>query len=104
TQEWVALLDCDDVWLPGHLARLYGQRGDRVLVAAAAITFGGERRAMGWAGAPRVFDGPLDAADPENRIVTSGVLLRRELALELGGFRASFAPCEDLDLWLRMLE
>src|SRR4051812_34536133 len=32
TQEWVALLDCDDEWLPDHLDTLWNARADHLLV------------------------------------------------------------------------
>jgi glycosyltransferase involved in cell wall biosynthesis len=38
----------------------------------------------------------------ENFIGTSGVVVRRDLALSLGGFDAAIAFGEDLDLWFRL--
>jgi glycosyltransferase involved in cell wall biosynthesis len=105
---WVALLDCDDEWLPGHLAALWDARGSHVLVSSAALGFGPlpeHHRVHGWAGRrPRLLRGPQDAAVPENPVRTSGVLLRRDVAEAAGGFRREHEPAEDLDLWLRMLE
>src|SRR4051812_11973683 len=34
---WVAPLDADDEWLPGHLDRLWSARGDHVLVAGSCV-------------------------------------------------------------------
>jgi GT2 family glycosyltransferase len=103
--DWVALLDCDDAWDDNHLDTLWNARDGHVLVSAAVRTFGGERRVMGWAGRDAlVLRTPPDALLPENKVMTSAVLLRRDVALDLGGFRAGLAPSEDLDLWLRMLE
>src|SRR5205807_6363912 len=41
---------------------------------------------------------------PSNIIPVSAAMLRREAALELGGFRPHHGVVEDLDMWLRLLE
>jgi glycosyltransferase involved in cell wall biosynthesis len=102
--EWIALLDCDDEWLPHHLETLWAARADHVLVSAAAITTD-EGRGLGWARRrPRVLDSPAKAVLPEPIIRTSGVMFRREDALAVGGFRPELPRAQDLDLWLRLLE
>jgi glycosyltransferase involved in cell wall biosynthesis len=100
--EWVALLDCDDEWLPHHLETLWAAREGHVLVSAAA--FDGTR-ALGWSRRrPLVLDTPAKAVIPEPCIRTSGVMFRREDALAVGGFRPELPRAQDLDLWLRLLE
>jgi glycosyltransferase involved in cell wall biosynthesis len=100
--EWIALLDCDDEWLPQHLETLWAARDGRVLVSAAA--FDGTR-ALGWSRRrPLVLDTPAKAVIPEPCIRTSGVMFRREDALAVGGFRPELPRAQDLDLWLRLLE
>src|SRR5215211_6644419 len=42
TQPWVALLDHDDEWLPGHLDALWNLRGKYPLVANSALACGAE--------------------------------------------------------------
>jgi glycosyltransferase involved in cell wall biosynthesis len=105
--DWVALLDCDDEWLPNHLATVWAARGDHVLVGAAAIAVADgsdERRVYGWGGRrPLVITGPAAVAVPENNLVPSAALLRRDHALAVGGFR-KLPRAADLDLWLRMTE
>jgi glycosyltransferase involved in cell wall biosynthesis len=107
TAEWIALLDCDDEWLPHHLETLWRARDAHVLVSAAALTMGdgGPPRALGWARRrPLVLDTPARAVVPEPCIRTSGVMFRREDALAVGGFRPEQKRAQDLDLWLRLLE
>jgi glycosyltransferase involved in cell wall biosynthesis len=108
SQPWVAFLDCDDEWLPGHLEVLWEARGEHVLAGSAALGFGEraeDHRVYGWAGRrPRVLHGPADVAIPENKVTASSVLVNREAALEAGGFRTDLPRATDLDLWLRMLE
>lgn len=105
TGDWIALLDCDDEWLPHHLETLWGARRGHVLVSAAAVTIEADPRGLGWARRrPLVLDSPAKAVVPEPIIRTSGVMFRREDALAVGGFRAEQKRAQDLDLWLRLLE
>ena len=41
---------------------------------------------------------------PHNPFCQPSVLLRRKIFLDAGGYRAAFAPAEDLDLWFRIAE
>jgi glycosyltransferase involved in cell wall biosynthesis len=105
--EWIALLDCDDEWLPHHLATLWEARDGHVLASAAAVTTGDDAppRVLGWARSrPLLLDSPAKAVVPEPCVRTSGVMFRREDALAVGGFRPEQKRAQDLDLWLRLLE
>jgi glycosyltransferase involved in cell wall biosynthesis len=104
---WVAFCDDDDLWAPDKLAKQ--------LDAARRVP------AAGW-----VYVGSVNVA-PGNRVVggeppptpeqvierleesnvipggSSGVMARRALLLDVGGFDPSLQPLADWDLWLRML-
>ena len=105
--EWVALLDCDDEWLPDHLETLWAARDGHVLVGSAILGRGSGAkvgRVYGWTGRrPRVLRGPADVAVPDTKLTSSSVLVRREAALRAGGFRDR-ERAADLDMWLRLLE
>jgi hypothetical protein len=107
THEWVALLDCDDEWLPTHLEALWEARGGHVLVGTVALGTGEDpknHRVRGWTGRrPRILRGPADVALPDSKLVPSAVLLRRQAALAAGGFRP-LPLAADLDMWVRLLE
>jgi glycosyltransferase involved in cell wall biosynthesis len=107
TQEWVALLDSDDEWLPNHLETLWTLRDGHVLVAGAAMIEGAGPRRLRYHGPPERnglrLDSPARLLFPGNVIPASGAMLRRTLALEVGGFRPPDGV-EDLDLWVRMVE
>jgi glycosyltransferase involved in cell wall biosynthesis len=108
SHDWIAFLDGDDEWLPGHLATLWDARDGHVIVGSAALGCG-ERpehhRVRGWGGpGARVLRGPADVVVPENKLTASSVLVSRDAALAAGGFRADMPRAADLDLWLRMLE
>jgi hypothetical protein len=107
SHDWVALLDCDDEWLPSHLETLWPARDGHLLVGAAVLVTGSERAAgaaYGWTGRrPNVLLGPADVAVPENTLPPSAVMLRRHPALEAGGFK-DLRRAADLDMWVRLLE
>jgi glycosyltransferase involved in cell wall biosynthesis len=103
TSPWVAFLDSDDAWYPGHLANLWRQRGDHVLVGASGR---GSRdgRVYGHPGPrPKVFRTPADVIVPYNRVAPSGAMVRRDALVAAGGFRR-MRYVEDLDAWIRVLE
>jgi glycosyltransferase involved in cell wall biosynthesis len=108
TQPWVALLDSDDEWLPGHLDHVFSLRNGHVLVADGALGRGPEtkdHRVHGVAGdQPMVLRSPLDVAFPVNCVAPSSALLRRDAVLEAGAFDPGRRLCADLDLWVRLLE
>jgi GT2 family glycosyltransferase len=105
---WVALLDSDDEWLPGHLAGLWELRGDHVLVAGSSIQCGPDPAADRFAGPVAQRPVVLRSGDqliyPSNIIPVSASMFRRDLALHVGGFRSHRGVVEDLDMWLRLLE
>jgi GT2 family glycosyltransferase len=105
---WVALLDSDDEWLDHHLSHLWGLRADHVLVAASSLNCGtdpAKDRFRGPLGSrPKVFHDADGFIFPSNPVPVSASMFRRELALDLGGFRPYRGVVEDFDMWLRLLE
>jgi len=100
TGEWIAFLDSDDEWSPGHLERLLARAGSHVLVAAPAVSTSG--RVLGN---PYDHEVPLTSTSvlaPGDLVVTSGAMARRSALLEAGAFRP-LPRAEDLDMWVRLL-
>lgn len=102
TTPWVAFLDDDDEWLPGHL---------RELTQLAEVS--GADLVYPWFTVPYGFD-PLARFEgkafrgewlDEQNMIPITVLARTALLRELGGFTPKgppHNPCEDWGLWLKV--
>ena len=103
----LAKLDADDVALPNRLAaqvRFLEANPDHGVVGSKAWLIDPEGRRHGVPG--RATSSEAIHAHlfrfKSNPIVTSSVVLRRDLFRAAGGERACFGNCHDLDLWLRL--
>jgi len=107
--QYLAFLDADDVWLPYKLAEqvdILGEQKDLAMVYARYQTLSGDSVSSA------VF--PPEDRCPSGSIfrqlyvrpfiACSGVLLRKSLLEEVGGFNQdrSLIAAEDTDLWLRL--
>ncbi len=107
--EFFALLDSDDVWLPGKLAAqvaLLDANSEAAFAHSDVEEFfedGGPQKA--WKRRPEIASGDaLRALLRRNFVHTMTVMLRRRAVEEVGDFDPRFPPCEDWDLWLRIAE
>jgi glycosyltransferase involved in cell wall biosynthesis len=105
---WVAFCDDDDLWAPDKLAKQL-EAAERcptagwVYVGSVNITVGNQ--VVGGYPPPT----PDEVAErlEESNIVpggSSGVMARRALLVDVGGFDPALQPLADWDLWLRALE
>lgn len=97
---WVAVLDCDDIWLPDKLlAQKHAiQKTGADVIGTFCNYFGkGVKQAFG----PRLpgLEIPAELFWKENPIVNSSAILKRELAHWEDRF-----GLDDYDLWLRILK
>ena len=107
--DWIARLDADDVMLPRRLERQVAfVSADSEIVAAGSyydiIDSGGERCAT-LRPLPRNRDELqrlLDAREPLT-FTHPTMIYRRNIAVALGGYRSNYEPCEDTELFARML-
>ena len=102
--EWIALLDADDLWLPGKLeVQLAALRRS----PEARFSFAGQvvRRPDG---SERAHECPLPRKSlfidllKGNRLPTSTALIRRDCFADAGLFDTSLRTGEDWDMWLRL--
>ncbi|ROP26751.1 glycosyltransferase family 2 protein [Pseudokineococcus lusitanus] len=101
TTTWVAFLDSDDEWQPGHLAGLLARAGDHAMVTAPALSSHGRWKGNSTGRPARLNQRGL--LDPVSTVITSGTMVRRDVLDAVGGFR-DLRRAQDLDLWLRVLE
>lgn len=104
---WVALLDSDDVWLPGYLAahrRALAHDPGVALLFSDGVIEGGPldgRRLMEVAPShPQVTVERL--ITEACTVLTSCTIVRRDAVLAAGGFPSQFRRSEDAHLWLRI--
>jgi glycosyltransferase involved in cell wall biosynthesis len=99
--EWIAFLDCDDLWQPRkleHQAKLVEATPECRAVHCGMITIlpGGEE--VAYVKGEVSFDDFLVFPCP---IFPSAVMMERQALLECGLFDPTKRCCEDLDLFLR---
>jgi len=109
--EFIAFLDADDLWSPNYLEEQikFIREFDCDLACADAMIFGVASDA-----GRSYMESLMEAAPPEGRVtflelvnadrslITSGVVVRRDLILEVGLFDERLRNAQDLDLWLRL--
>ena len=105
--DWVAFCDDDDLWAADKLTKQL--EAARRAPAAGWVYVGSVNIALG----NRVVGGELPPTPAEvierleeSNVIpggSSGVMARRALLLDVGGFDPSLQPLADWDLWLRML-
>jgi glycosyltransferase involved in cell wall biosynthesis len=107
TGDWLALLDADDVWLPGRLAalgRAASERPDLAILTTDAYVIAGEGQQRQRYYATRHFE----VEDQEMAILTSQFIfgagaIRADSFRSVGGYHLGTRYAEDWDLWLRLL-
>jgi len=124
TAPYLALLDADDVWKPGKIARqvaVLDAHPEVGFVFTDMTIFQGDMEVVedgyldhepGYRSLARVALGdgaallPAGVADRlmrENFVSPSTVMLRGEAIRRIGGFDEAFRVCEDIECWLRLL-
>ena len=109
--DFIAFLDADDLWMPEYLDYqlkfLHEENCD--LVCADAIVFGDAPDAGGTYMENLMDSAPpqgpvsfIDLLSAERSLITSGILVRRNLVLEVGLFDEALRNAQDFDLWLRL--
>jgi len=109
--EYIAFLDSDDVWAPDYLkAQLqFIKDQDCDLVCADAMICGDSPDAGRTYSETLMDTAPavgevtfLQLVSAEISLITSGVVVRRDLILEVGLFDLALRNAQDFDLWLRL--
>lgn len=105
TGELVAFLDADDEWTATHCDRVVGllERVPEAVLGFGRTAF----RARPQLASPATMPAgtPVDALVTmmhENLVTQSAAVVRRAVALDVGGYEPSMRHAEDYHLWLRM--
>lgn len=105
----VARMDGDDIALPGRferqLAFLHAHPDHGVVGTwASCIDEQGAPWREGCRDQPTSHEALVQQLESGPHLCHPSVMMRRELVLAAGGYRAAYAHCEDYDLWLRLSE
>lgn len=105
---FVAFLDADDIWLPIYLKEQleFISEGGYDLVYADALLFGDSPLAGRTFMETAPSDGPVtfeSLITGRCNVITSGVLVRRQVLLDAGLFDEGLRNSQDFDLWLRLV-
>ena len=106
SHDWIAWLDQDDIWLPNKLELQFeaAERNGADFVYTNAELFGDTHEIGKFRNNPAsmpegdVFEALVD----DNFITTAGVMVRRQLVLDVGGHDISVAGVDDWDMWLKI--
>ncbi len=108
----IAFLDADDLWSPNYLEEQlkFIREFGCDLACADAMIFGVSADAgqsymdslMG-AAPPEGLVTFLELINADRSLITSGVVVRRDLVLEVGLFDEALRNAQDFDLWLRLV-
>lgn len=107
---WVARLDADDMMTPNRLERQVAfvrERPDLVITASLVEYIDAEDRLLGRNSSRFVRAADVARVVAADRIVGihhPSVMVRRQAVLDAGGYRSQFWPCDDSDLWNRILD
>ena len=111
--ELIAFLDADDLWAPNYLEEQlkFIREFGCDLACADAIIFGVSADAgqsymdslMG-AAPPAGLVTFLELINADRSLITSGVVVRRDLVFEVGLFDEALRNAQDFDLWLRLVK
>lgn len=108
--EWLARLDADDRMLPHRLERQLAFVCDNpdVVVAGSFVRYIAEDgRPLGTGRHPHTSRETVRQYCRDNLLIAishPSVMMRRSVVQAAGGYRPRFWPCEDLDLWNRIVE
>lgn len=108
--DWIARFDADDVMHPQRLERqldFLAAHPELAVASCFADYIDEEGRKVGF------YDNPLTKSEVVRRwleqgrvihFIQSGAIMRRDVVLEVGGYRPEFSVTEDTDLWNRIAE
>lgn len=105
--DWIARIDCDDIACPERLQLQinYAIKNNLDLVGCQSNIIGSNGNLKNKISTPLNHNQICKNLKKQKKIFShSSVLFKKELVLELGGYRKSMKKSQDYDLWLRISE
>lgn len=108
--EWLVRMDADDVMPPHRLARqlaFLAERPQLVLSSTPVRYIDSYGKFIGQNRSDYALAENVRSAILKNELVGfahPAAIVRRDVFLAVGGYRSQFWPCDDLDLWGRILD
>ena len=104
---WIAIMDADDLWTPGHLAdltRAAAETGRPFAFSSSQIFESTTGRHLELRGASELLVAEAAESLFRGRLVIqpSSVMFERSLVDRFGSFSGAFPICNDLEFWLRL--
>lgn len=111
--EFIAFLDADDLWLPSYLEEqinFISEHGCDLVCADSKILGDPARADKSFMDALMEFAPAigrvtfLGLVSAEQCLITSGIVVRRQLVFDVGLFDEALRNAQDFDLWLRLAQ
>jgi glycosyltransferase involved in cell wall biosynthesis len=108
--QWAAIIDADDIWYPTKLEKqmTFLQKNEDYFLVASWIDYIDNRgNIIGESREDYTEWKKVEKRYKQNKAVVfchSSIVYNRNLVVDIGGYRKQFWPCEDADLWNRLLE
>src|ERR1035438_374115 len=107
--DWACFLHCDDLWLPGRIARLWGEMeaAEGAIILHNTMFVGPDGQKLGFWTCP-LAEGVVPPEQfterllIQNFIAAPSPVIRRKAVLDSGGLDESLWFSADWDLWLRL--
>jgi glycosyltransferase involved in cell wall biosynthesis len=102
--KYIARIDADDLMLPSRLQLQFEYlelHADVIVLGTDVIEINEDGEEIGFRNYPTTAKSMFKALNLQCTVAHSSTLFRKDVILELGGYRAFFEHAEDYDLWLR---
>lgn len=101
--KYIAFLDADDEYAADKISVQVRALEPRIALTCGLVRVYSDGRRVENRRVSRVIDAP-HALEYRNTMNGAGLLVARDLLIEIGGYNPDFRAAEDYDLWLRFLD
>jgi glycosyltransferase involved in cell wall biosynthesis len=108
--EWIARLDADDLMVPHRLERqisFVSNHPDIAVTASLVIYIDDHGNELGRSQSDIVHPGSAENKRESGALIDlhhPAVLMKRDVIRSIGGYRPEYWPCDDLELWNRVVD